>query len=102
MPDVVPYRRRRQRSHQRCDPAAATSATPERRERAAGREQVRQPERPPITAVRAFLLDLGLAAERSEPLGDPPGRAPLAVGRRRPLERRKLVDRGSPIGAIGR
>ena len=63
----------------------------QRRERRGG---VQQAERPPVAAVGPLLLDADLAAGGAELACEPLRRPPLALGRRRALDRRRA--RGPP------
>ena len=53
-----------------------------------------QPERDPVGAVRALLLDPGVSTRTIQPLADPLGGPALAVGGRRALDRGEVLDGG--------
>ena len=62
-------------------------------------QRAEQPHRPPVGPVRALLLHAGVAAVLAQALGDPLGRAALAVGGRRPLERGEVTHHVLELGA---
>ena len=77
------------------EPGAPASAA-QRHDRRRGSDPFGQTDRPPVAAVRAPLLDLGLAPERAQMVRDRLGRDPLTLRRRRPLHPRELIDRPHP------